>query len=303
MEVIRDWNKGKCWRVFLQIPILKRMQNGKGLKWSSMIQAVTYYLWGVGRSALDVTTYWGMACSSRTRDCCLAKLTENMAQRQTEFFSGYDVIMYCFDNYKKGKRLKHQHGEHSSAFLSGTNQMAHELQPYVHDVDNKRVYCTGSSPKLVAEKTMIYQVYYLADTPTYTSGCIFKKDQVWNVKSIINLKNENLEKGMSYENDEDFRLLGTVGQILEDIIPQTQATHNDDDDDDHDFAEDTVDCDKIDDCTSNAIYVNEHCDREQLLNDNANRTAVTDDNGDDCTNNVIGMADEELKESATNKDM
>ena len=108
---------------------------------------------------------------------------------------------------------------------------------------------------------------------------------------------------MSYENDEDFRLLGTVGQILEDIIPQTQATHNDDDDDDHDFAEDTVDCNKTDDCTSNAIYVDGHCNREQLLNDNANRTAVTDADGDDCTDNVIGMADEELKESATNKDM
>jgi len=198
-----------------------------------------------------------------------------MAQRQTEFFSGYDVIMYCFDNYKKGKRLKHQHGEHSSAFLSGTNQMAHELQPYVHDVDNKRVYCTGSSPKLVAEKTMIYQVYYLADTSTYTSGCIFKKDQVWNVKSTINLKNENLEKGMSYENDEDFRLLGTVGQILEDIIPQTQATHNDDDDE-HGYRQHSSP-------SASAPTRDSHEEETRFVPDpfvvNIQRTLVTDDTG------------------------
>ena len=38
------------------------------LKWWSMIQTTGYYGWGVGKTALDATNFWGITVSSATRD-------------------------------------------------------------------------------------------------------------------------------------------------------------------------------------------------------------------------------------------
>ena len=127
---------GKRRQVFMQILILKRMRDRRALKWWSLIQAVSYYGWGVGKSGLDANSYWGMTCSSTSRDRCLAKLTENLHDRQIEFMSREDGIMYVMDNFQRGKKLKTPRGNHSNGFLGGTNQMCHQVRPFEDDVND-----------------------------------------------------------------------------------------------------------------------------------------------------------------------
>ena len=98
----KDRMEGKKRQVLLQIFALKRMRNQRSLKWWSLVQAVAYYGWGVGRTALDATHKWGLTCSSRTRDRCLSILTNKLIQRQTRYFSAEDAIMFCMDNYQVG---------------------------------------------------------------------------------------------------------------------------------------------------------------------------------------------------------
>ena len=53
-------------QVLLQIFALKRMRNQRCLKWWSLVQAVAYYVWGVGRTAIDATNMWGLTCGARS---------------------------------------------------------------------------------------------------------------------------------------------------------------------------------------------------------------------------------------------
>jgi len=73
-------------QVLLQILALRRMRNPKSLVYWSLIQAIAYYGWGVGRTALDANNFWGKSCSSRTRDRCLLKLPNKLAERRIRFF-------------------------------------------------------------------------------------------------------------------------------------------------------------------------------------------------------------------------
>ena len=60
--------RSKKQQVILQLFALRRMRNPQSLKWWSLIQSVAYYGWGFGQTALNITNYWGMACSSATVD-------------------------------------------------------------------------------------------------------------------------------------------------------------------------------------------------------------------------------------------
>ena len=114
-------------QVLLQIISLQRMRNPKSLVYWSLIQAVAYYSWGVGHTALDANNFWGNSCSSRSRDKCLLKLMSKLAERRKCFFSDLDAITFCIDDFQRGQHVKHQRGSHSSSFLSETHQMAHRI--------------------------------------------------------------------------------------------------------------------------------------------------------------------------------
>ena len=67
-EYDKEQAKEKKHQVLLQMFALKRMRNQRSLKWWSLVQAVTCYGWGIGRTALDATHKWGLTCSSQTRN-------------------------------------------------------------------------------------------------------------------------------------------------------------------------------------------------------------------------------------------
>ena len=66
----------KARQVLQQMCALWRMRNTNLLKWWSLVMAVLYYGWGVGKTSLDAGNYWGHMCSSRTQDICLNILTK-----------------------------------------------------------------------------------------------------------------------------------------------------------------------------------------------------------------------------------
>ena len=76
-----------------------------------------------------------------------------------------------------------------------------------------------------------------------------------------------------------------------------KSTANDEDNDGCDFFE----WDKVENCMNDVLHDNETRGRDQLLNDNANCTMVTDTDGNDGTEDVYGMMDAELNESLAKK--
>ena len=131
-DAAKALEQGKRRQVLLQILMLRRMRNQQSLLWWSMIQAVAYYGWGVGNTALNATNYWGMACSSRSRDRAMQKRTECLVERRTRFFSDRDAITFCMDNYQVGQHVLHQRSGRRRLFLKGTHQMAHEIRPFTN---------------------------------------------------------------------------------------------------------------------------------------------------------------------------
>ena len=114
-------------QVLLQIFALRRMRNPRILKWWSMIQATGYYGWGVGRTALDATNYWGVTASSLTRDRCLAEITENLPDQQALFLGREAAGSFTIDNYMKSLKLRTQRNQKGTAQLSGTMEMSHKV--------------------------------------------------------------------------------------------------------------------------------------------------------------------------------
>ena len=86
-------------QVLLQILALRRMRYPTSLVYWSLIQTIEYYGWGVRRTALDANNFWGNSCSSRTRDRCLLKLTDKLAERRIRFFSDLNAITFCIDSW------------------------------------------------------------------------------------------------------------------------------------------------------------------------------------------------------------
>ena len=86
---------------------------------------------------------------------------------------------------------------------------------------SSHVYRSGSTPKIIAEKVKIYEIFTLLRTSHVTPLRQFKKDRVWNAmeKSTTILKNSKLESQMNdYSNDQAFQFLSSVGQILEEMV-------------------------------------------------------------------------------------
>ena len=126
----------KSWQILLRIFALTRMRNHQTLKWWSLVQAVAYYGWGVGRTALDATNLWGLTCGARTRDYCLAFLTKKLTECQIRYFSTEDSLMFCIDNYQVGPNLCTPRGGRGNNHLSETNQMAHKMNMFKDEEDD-----------------------------------------------------------------------------------------------------------------------------------------------------------------------
>ena len=128
--------QGKKRQVFLQILALRRMRSPRALKWWSLCQAVAFYGWGVGRTALDACTFWGMVCSSSTRDRCLNELTDDLSNRQATHFSKSEANIFVLDNVQRDGKLKDSRGGRTNAFLTGTQLMAHKVKMFRDDSFN-----------------------------------------------------------------------------------------------------------------------------------------------------------------------
>ena len=126
------------------------------------------------------------------------------------------------------------------------------------DVEAK-VYRSGSSPRCLAERKMIYEVFGLLKTSQVISQRRYKKHIVWATKSTVDLTDSKLESEMrGNESDEAYRLLSTIGQILDDVVLPLDNDSDDGSDSDEE------------ECTSHRRR------NEQLLNDDYQRTPVTD---------------------------
>ena len=139
---------------------------------------------------------------------------------------------------------------------------------------SSHVYRSGSTPKIIAEKVKIYEIFTLLRTSHVTPLRRFKKDRVWNamMKSTTILKNSKLESQMNdYTNDQAFQFLSSVGQILDELV----FLNDKDDELDIDIDECVIAC-NIRDAASEAV--NEESSEtidgqreEQIADDDANR--------------------------------
>ena len=106
------------------------MRNPQELKWWSVIQAVEYYGWGVGRSALDAFSSLGLVCHSRTRDRVLKVLRQNLVETQMTALEEETAVTVVLDNYGETLSLKQHRSGRSAKRLSGTHEKAHQMRPF-----------------------------------------------------------------------------------------------------------------------------------------------------------------------------
>jgi len=102
-----------------------------------MIQNVTNFARGVGKSAEKAISYFGNSVSNTTRLSVFGNLTGNskkgretnntLKDKQTRALRVQNALILFYDNYQKGLQLQHQHGTHSSTFFKGTHQCAHTV--------------------------------------------------------------------------------------------------------------------------------------------------------------------------------
>ena len=96
--------------VFVQILLLRRMRNKSKLKWWAMVQAIAFYSWGVGRTALNASNFFGITVHSTTRDRCLQKLCEDLVERRTKYLSSFLRVIVVLDNFRRAEDLKDMRG-------------------------------------------------------------------------------------------------------------------------------------------------------------------------------------------------
>ena len=70
------------------------------LLWWAMIQVIALYGWGIGCSALD-SSFWWMACSSRSSDRNLLNLTVDLNVQHTRYLSSISAIGFMVDNFEE----------------------------------------------------------------------------------------------------------------------------------------------------------------------------------------------------------
>ena len=75
------------------------------LIWWAMIQAVVFYGWGLGRSALYASHFWGMVCSSRSCDRNILRLTVDLNEQRTCYLSRLSTMGFITDNYVKSASI------------------------------------------------------------------------------------------------------------------------------------------------------------------------------------------------------
>ena len=98
----------KLRQIFFQILLLKRMINPQKLVFWAMIQTVAYLSWGVGRTATNATSYFGISVSSSARDKNTFELINNNEQRHHNLLKRSKASLCCYDNVQKGQHLLYQ---------------------------------------------------------------------------------------------------------------------------------------------------------------------------------------------------
>ena len=101
------------------------------LKWWSMIQATGYYGWGVDKTALDATHFWGITVCLATRDRCLLEICHDLRSQQSLFFGRKTAALFTIDNYMKLLKLRTQRSGMSTTQLPGTMKMLHKIFPFI----------------------------------------------------------------------------------------------------------------------------------------------------------------------------
>ena len=158
-EVYQDRLLPRERQVFSQILALRRMRNFRELKWWAMIQTVAYYGWGVGRTALDATTFWGMTCSSATRVRCMVALTNNITEKRVKYLTKEEAVLFCIDNYQEQLNTKHMRAKHSSGTMDGTNEIVHRVRPYTDSsFDGQHVEVTYTADQ--AQPSPVHMRHY-----------------------------------------------------------------------------------------------------------------------------------------------
>ena len=168
--------------VFFDMMCLARQVNRKKLKHWAMIQNVTNFARGVGRSAEKAISYFGNLVSSTTRLSVFGNLTGNLKMgratnntlkhKQTRALRVQNALILCYDNYQKGLQLQHQRGTHSSSFFRGTHQCAHTVFPFEnHTFDEFHALFTQHEQAIPSSWGM--PVYEIIDFDSTKSICNF----------------------------------------------------------------------------------------------------------------------------------
>ena len=83
------------------------------------------------------------------------------------------------------------------------------------------VYRSGCTPKIIAERTKIFEIFTLLGTSHIMPCRQFNSNRVWNVidKATTSLVDSKLNKQMKdYTNEQTFELLSSIGQILDELV-------------------------------------------------------------------------------------
>ena len=123
--------------VFYEIMVMARRENCKQLKHWAFIHSVANYARGVGQAAESAFAYFGHTMSYTTQHRVMARLmgsdkqgirkNDTMNHNQSRLLRVQQALIVAYDNYQRGFKLLHQRGQHSSAFLKGTHQCAHQV--------------------------------------------------------------------------------------------------------------------------------------------------------------------------------
>ena len=114
----------------LQRIVLRRMRNQHMLIRWAMVQAVAFYWWSGGRSALNTSLFLGIVCSSRSCGCNLGIPTKDLSICHTRYLSKNETIVFIMDNYKERHNLIHQCGGHRCTQFPCTHEIASVVNEY-----------------------------------------------------------------------------------------------------------------------------------------------------------------------------
>ena len=165
---------------------------------------------------------------------------------------------------------------------------------------SKNVYRSGSTPRRVAERTMVYEIFTHLKASVECPLRQFKRDFVSSCVKLVKTKliDKKLEAQIKdYTNDQAFQFLSSVGQILDEMSnPKEDDDEDNDDDDEIETDESAIARDIRDETLRSSGTVDDSTARhiDQQLQDDTNRTieAILDepDLSDDQVSAKLGYS-------------